>query len=165
MSIPARDFIAACRSELRAGGLRATKPAIAVLQRLRATSQPLTHSELSNAVVLDDGATLDRVTLYRVLQRLIKAGLVAQFPGLNGTAHFTIPRPDALGHFECSNCHRVVRLFEGALSPAMVEQVREELQRQGIGGAQVSLVIAGSCPQCHTQGHARMMMIAGRPEK
>lgn len=149
-------------SQLRSRGLRATKASIAVLHHLQASEAPLTHGELSAAISGNGGEEPDRVTLYRVLERLEQADLVAKFPGRDGAARFAIRSAGALGHFECNGCHRVVQLSAGAMPPKAFQELTRELQRRGVTGAQVSLAISGICAECRAAGKADLMVIVGR---
>ena len=148
--------------QLRSRGLRATKASIAVLHHLQLSEIPLTHGELSAAISGNGGEEFDRVTLYRVLERLEKADLVAKFPGRDGAARFAIRSAEALGYFECNGCHRVVQLSEDTMPPKVFQQLTRELQRRGMTGAQFSLAISGTCARCNAAGNADLMVIVGR---
>jgi len=145
--------------------MRATKASIAVLQRLQRSDVPLTHAELSEAIGASDGVELDRVTLYRVLERLEQADLLTKFPGRDGTARFAIRSAGALGYFECNGCHRVVQLAQDAMPAESFRQLTREMQRRGVTGAQVSLAISGICADCRAAGKADLMVIVGRVKR
>ena len=93
------------QQKLRGAGLRSTALRVAVLRRLERATTPLSHADLVDALA-DQG--LDRVTLYRNLNDLAEAGLVARTDlgdhtwrfelrreGLSHTLRHTSPAPTA----------------------------------------------------------------------
>jgi Fur family ferric uptake transcriptional regulator len=94
---------------LSAHGLRRTAAARQVLGWLLAhPNTSYTHAQLKAALSNDAEAALDRVTLYRLIDRLTQVGLllcrvdsqrVRRYQAMPTSVH-TIP------HFECQSCHR-----------------------------------------------------------
>jgi Fur family ferric uptake transcriptional regulator len=94
---------------LSAHGLRRTAAARQVLGWLLAhPDTSYTHAQLKAALSNDAEAALDRVTLYRLIDRLTQVGLllcrvdsqrVRRYQAMPTSVH-TIP------HFECQSCHR-----------------------------------------------------------
>jgi Fur family ferric uptake transcriptional regulator len=94
---------------LSAHGLRRTAAARQVLGWLLAhPDTSYTHAQLQAALSNDAEAALDRVTLYRLIDRLTQVGLllcrvdsqrVRRYQAMPTSVH-TIP------HFECQSCHR-----------------------------------------------------------
>lgn len=150
---------------LRSNGLRATAASIAVLRCLDSSDQPLTHAELGPAVEQASGKPVERVTLYRVLERLVAAGLVLRYPGPDGTARFGMPGPDAIGHFECNGCHRIIELSKAVVPPKVLEHLARQLQGQGIASGELSLAVTGTCSQCSAAGYAGPMVVMARAKR
>lgn len=151
-------------AQLRSNGLRATTASTAVLRGLDGSDQPLTHAELGSVVERIGGQPVERVTLYRVLERLTAVGLVMRYPGPDGTARFGMADPDAIGHFECNGCHRIIELSRSVVPPKVLEHLARQLQGQGIASGELSLAITGTCSQCSAAGHAGPMVVMARPK-
>lgn len=112
---------AVAEARLRAAGVRATTARLKVLGALLSANSALSHQDLRRAVVID------RVTLYRVLSSLIKAGLAHMVTGDDRISRYgvTIPITGAKaasadlhsesehasryrhGHFQCTLCSRM----------------------------------------------------------
>ena len=133
-----------------------------MLRCLAGSEQPLTHAELRSAVEQGDGKPVERVTLYRVPDRLAAVGLVVRYPGPDGTARFGMPDPEAIGHFECNGCHRIIERSKAVVPPKVLEQLARQLQGQGIAGGELSLAITGTCSECSAAGHAGPMVVVAR---
>jgi Fur family ferric uptake transcriptional regulator len=124
--------------ELRAAGLRATAPRVAVLAHLRAAAMPCSHPEVVE-VLHDRG--WDRATLYRNLTDLVRVGLarrtdlgdrVWRFEAADRAASHTHP------HFVCDACGEVTCLTDvtvdvhgGQGAPAAVRREAVEVQLRG----------------------------------
>jgi Fur family transcriptional regulator, ferric uptake regulator len=128
---------------LQAAGLRKTKAREVVLQVLNETNRPLSHQEIASH---SETRSLDRVTLYRTLTTLQKAGLLHRIQGIDGTwrfrghgAHANKCGGDHL-HFLCLECNQMSCLPEQPL-PWVKEPAGAE-----VFGKQ--LVVYGRCAQC-----------------
>jgi Fur family ferric uptake transcriptional regulator len=126
---------------IRAAGARATPARVRVLDLLRGASRALSHQEIE--LSLGD-ALLDRVTLYRVLDWLVEAGLahksvdarrVSRFSAAEVRAHH-----ESHAHFRCDTCGRVFCL--DSVQPAIPRVPR------GFRVGQVDLSVRGECAQC-----------------
>ena len=122
----------------------------------------MTHAELRSAVEQGDGKPVERVTLYRVPDRLAAVGLVVRYPRPDGTARFGMPDPEAIGHFKCNGCHRIIERSKAVVPPKVLEQLARQLQGQGIAGGELSLAITGTCSECSAAGHAGPMVVVAR---
>ena len=149
-------------AQLRSKGLRATSASVTALGCLSRSDQPLTHSELGAAVEKSEGKAVERVTLYRVLERLAAVGLVSRYLRPDGAARFGVSHPDAMGHFECNGCHRIIELSAGVVPQKVLVHLAQQLQAQGIASGELSLVIAGMCSQCSAAGQASPMVVMAR---
>lgn len=145
---------------LAAHGLRRTRAARAVLQWLLVHDrQAWTHAELQAALVRDEALTLDRVTLYRLLDRLSQASLLLCTVDAQRVRHYRAAtqaqnRPDlpslsGLPKFECQACHRKFGLqgAEARLRQA-AQSALKALQSIGHQGLSVDLSVRGVCVDC-----------------
>jgi Fur family ferric uptake transcriptional regulator len=138
---------------LAQAGLRRTRAAIAVLDALLADpTRALTHADVE-AALTQRGVSVNRVTVYRLLERLVGAeilekrsdhadrawrfGLRSAEPGLS------------LPHFECDACHRHFSLPEASEpTKAAADQILNALSNLGHMGQRVDLSIHGTCSGC-----------------
>lgn len=143
---------------LIAHGLRRTQAARQVLGWLLAHPETsYTHAQLHLA--LQDGTAhgLDRVTLYRLIDRLTQVGLllcrvdatrVRRYQAMPAGVH---PTP----HFECQTCHRDSPLA-GALQASSLDLEQaaqtaiEALRALGYKGLSMDVAVRGVCADCAT---------------
>ena len=146
---------------LSAHGLRRTAAARRVLGWLLAhPDTSYTHAQLQAALSgegdAEDGA-LDRVTLYRLIDRLTQVGLllcrvdasrVRRYQAMPAGVH-------AMPHFECQSCHRDSPL-ETALQASADDLDRaaqtalEALKALGYQGMSLDFAVRGVCADCAT---------------
>ena len=147
---------------LSAHGLRRTVAARLVLGWLLAhPDTSYTHAQLQAALVGADadapGVALDRVTLYRLIDRLTLAGLllcrvdasrVRRYQAMPSSVH-------AIPHFECQSCHRDSPLA-GALQANALDLERaaasalQAVQALGYQGMSMDFAVRGVCVDCAT---------------
>jgi Fur family ferric uptake transcriptional regulator len=145
---------------LTAHGLRRTSAARLVLGWLLAhPDTSYTHAQLQAALAGGpgdgDSGALDRVTLYRLIDRLTQVGLllcrvdvnrVRRYQAMPASVH-TIP------HFECQSCHRDSPLA-GALQASAADLDRaahtalEALRSLGYKDISVDFAVRGVCVDC-----------------
>jgi Fur family ferric uptake transcriptional regulator len=136
---PATD-VEGVKELIRAAGLRATGPRIAVLVALRSLGRAVTHAEVAEAL-LDRG--IDRATVYRNLIDLTEAGLLRRSDLGDHVWRFELTSGEskeertAHPHFVCSACGTVaclppmeIRMPRGV--PAAVRKGAAEVQFRGI---------------------------------
>jgi len=128
---------------LRAAGLRRTRARRSVIEVLDRAGRPLSHQEIASDARL---VSLDRVTLYRTLTALQKAGLLHRVQGMDGVWRFCGHR-EAPGrcagnhiHFLCVACNRMSCLPEQPL-PWVAEPEGAEVYGK-------QLVVYGRCAAC-----------------
>ena len=98
---------------LKAAHLRVTKMRIRILDILETHATPMAHTE-----ILLQAPGMDRVTLYRVLDSLVEAGLVHRVQGTDGTWRFCAHDEDTEGcpgghaHFLCETCGKMYCLTD-----------------------------------------------------
>ncbi len=141
---------------LSAHGLRRTAAARQVLGWLLAhPDTSYTHGQLQSALADDTTAALDRVTLYRLIDRLTQVGLllcrvdsqrVRRYQAMPASVH-------AIPHFECNSCHRDSPL-SGALKANAQDLERaaqtalQALQALGYQGMTMDFAVRGVCVDC-----------------
>ncbi|SFP18107.1 Fur family transcriptional regulator, ferric uptake regulator [Variovorax sp. 770b2] len=134
---------------LRESGLRVTRAAQTVLELLRHTSQPLTHEEVAAAYTTATGEAPDRVTIYRVLDRLVEAGLCDRRVGADRVNRFARHVEAASGNiFECDQCHKVLALPSDPELPKVMGRLGRALRKQGIDTRHTALTLHGTCGDC-----------------
>jgi Fur family ferric uptake transcriptional regulator len=131
---------AALAAQIRGTGARATPARIRVLQILRSAPAALTHHDIERAL---GALTLDRVTLYRVLDWLVEAGLAHKSTDARGVFRFSVA---AAGehqthmHFRCDFCGRVFCLDAPPPTPPHLPE--------GFSLSRMDLDLRGCCAGC-----------------
>ena len=134
---------------LRSSGLRVTRAAQTVLELLEHASQPLTHDDVVAAYTTAAGEAPDRVTVYRVLDRLVDAGLCDRRVGADRVNRFSRHVEAASGNtFECDQCHKVLALPSDPELPKVMSRLGRELRKQGIDTRHTALTLHGTCGEC-----------------
>jgi Fur family transcriptional regulator, ferric uptake regulator len=146
---------------LSAHGLRRTANARRVLGWLLAhPDTSYTHAQLQAALVGEAVAAvpqLDRVTLYRLIDRLTQAGLLlCRVDASRVRRYQAMPASvRAMPHFECQSCHRDSPLA-GALNTRGDDLERaaqaaiDALQLLGYRGMSLDVAVRGVCADCAT---------------
>ena len=162
LSPPAADPTDPINALLSAHGLRRTSAARLVLGWLLANPDTsYTHAQLQAA--LGGGvvfpAALDRVTLYRLIDRLTQVGLLLCRVDASRTRRYqAMPASvHATPHFECQSCYRD-NLLEGALSGALnasaqdleraAQTALQALKALGYQGRSMDFAVRGVCADC-----------------
>ena len=128
------------KATIRGAGLRSTAPRIAVLKRLHAATQPVSHGELVDTLA-DEG--MDRTTVYRNLVDLTDAGLVRRTDLGDHVWRFELKRGEDESvrhpHFTCTDCGTVaclpsesVRLSSTKGAPKSVAARSVDIQLRGL---------------------------------
>lgn len=139
---------------LGAGRLRSTAASRALLALFEPEScATLTHAEIDDLLRARQ-VQINRVTLYRLLDRFVAAGLIRRFVDSQRVARYgaqaapcadTFVRP----RFECRQCHRLYQLAElpQELHEAL-KQVFVHWEAQGHQGVEADVAIHGVCARC-----------------
>ena len=156
---------AAFSQRLHQAGLRSTRAVLSVAELFDAASATWTptHADVAERLA-QAGEPLNTVTLYRLLDRLVAAGLLARHtaPGERvwrfqwlGVGEATAPA--AVPHFECDACHTQFPLQDAdAPTQAVADALRRTLAEHGHQAARVDLAVHGTCAGCrHEDGAAR----------
>ena len=161
--LPSSDFSATpIDALLTAHGLRRTSAARLVLGWLLAhPDTSYTHAQLQAALVSSVELALDRVTLYRLIDRLTQVGLllcrvdasrVRRYQAMPTSVH-------AIPHFECQSCYRDSPLA-GALQASADDLERaaqtalEALKALGYQDMSMDFAVRGVCVDCATSAAA-----------
>lgn len=149
---------------LSAHGLRRTGAARLVLGWFLAhPDTSYTHAQLQLALQGaasdqgggDGGTALDRVTLYRLIDRLTQVGLLlCRVDAKRVRRYQAMPESvKAMPHFECQSCHRDSPLT-GALQgnamdlEAAAQNALQALKALGYQGLSLDLAVRGVCADC-----------------
>ena len=144
---------------LSAHSLRRTAAARRVLGWLLAhPDTSYTHAQLQTALsgVSGEGpSALDRVTLYRLIDRLTQVGLLlCRVDGSRVRRYQAMPLSvHAIPHFECQSCHRDSPLAGALLANAddlerAAQSALATLKALGYQGLSVDFAVRGVCADC-----------------
>ena len=151
--------------QLTAHGLRRTSAARLVLGWLLAHPHTsYTHAQLQAALAdtgggdsQGDADELDRVTLYRLIDRLTQSGLLLCRVDASRTRRYQAMPPDihAMAHFECQNCRRDSPLLGSLKANAndlerAAQTALEALTALGYKGTSMDFAVRGVCADCAT---------------
>jgi Fur family ferric uptake transcriptional regulator len=143
---------------LSAHGLRRTAAARLVLGWLLAHPDiSYTHAQLQAALSGEGPSALDRVTLYRLIDRLTQAGMllcrvdakrVRRYQAMPASVH-------AMPHFECQSCHRDSPLAGALMGNAddlerAAQSALAALNALGYQGLSMDFAVRGVCADCAT---------------
>jgi Fur family ferric uptake transcriptional regulator len=142
---------------LSAHGLRRTAAARRVLGWLLAhPDTSYTHAQLQLALQSGD-ASLDRVTLYRLIDRLTQVGLLLCRVDVNRVRRYqAMPASvHAMPHFECQSCHRDRPLQDALEANALdlqkaAQTALEALKALGYQDLSLDFALRGVCVDCAT---------------
>lgn len=141
------------QTRLEAAGLRRTLATRAVLGLFLAQPQgTLSHAQ-AQASLAARGLDVNRVTLYRLLDRLAACGVLQRHADADArTWRFGLAGAgdEALApRFECDACHRQFRLTEASEpTRAVARDLFQTLARLGHQGQRVDLSVHGTCASC-----------------
>ena len=136
-----KQLIEAHAALIRGAGLRVTQPRLAVLHVLSEQTSPLSHADLIEALA---GQGFDRVTLYRNLNDLADAGIVARTELGDHVWRFELRSgADAHSglhpHFTCTDCGSVsclpddvVRINKSGRLPRALREQTVEVSLRGV---------------------------------
>jgi Fur family ferric uptake transcriptional regulator len=147
---------------LQAAGLRRTLTTRAVVGVFLARAdQGLTHAQVF-AALQARGHEVNRVTVYRLLDRLVTAGVLSRRTDDERSWRFALvgaePRARADGaraapRFECQACHREFALpAGGAAVQGAARELGRAIARLGHRGDRVDITVHGRCADCAARG-------------
>ncbi|MFY3384636.1 Fur family transcriptional regulator [Paracidovorax sp. MALMAid1276] len=116
-----------------------------------ALSEPEVEAALAEA-----GAAVNKVTVYRMLDRFAAAGLLhKQVDAARVTRYARAPQGEegADPRFECDDCHRQFRLSQGSAQvQTALQQVLQALASAGHENLAVDVAVHGRCSDCAHPG-------------
>ena len=141
---------------LVAHGLRRTYAAKLVLGWFLAhPDTSYTHSQLLTALADDQHEELDKVTLYRLVDRLTQVGLLLCRVDANRVRRFqSMPASvHAIPHFECQSCHQDRPLADALKANAndlerAAQSALKALRALGYQGYSMDFAVRGVCADC-----------------
>ncbi len=132
--------------QLRAAGVKVTPARLRVLEAISEVDRPLRHAELEAQL-----ATINRVTLYRVLDSLVSCGLAFKLADDRGVFRFATVaarrQHASHAHFRCVDCGAVFCLNTPPPPPPRLPR--------GFRLAEVELDLRGTCVDCARRGDGR----------
>lgn len=124
---------------------RVTRARTAVLAVLFGAGRSLTHLEIASRLE-EGGVSIDRVTVYRVLEWLTRYHLAHKVAGDDRIWRFSADSGEhpasQHAHFQCTACGKLYCLQEMAMAFAVNLP-------SGYRSQQIELNIKGSCAQCN----------------
>ncbi|RJQ47090.1 MAG: transcriptional repressor [Gammaproteobacteria bacterium] len=127
---------------IRHTGARVTTARVRVLASLLKAGRALSHHEIAS--LLNRGYVVDRVTVYRVLEWLIRQRLAHKIPGDDRVWRFNVADEKRAGqhaHFRCNCCCRVFCLKDTGKSCSI-------RLPQGYRAQKLELTVKGLCAEC-----------------
>ena len=134
--------------QIRATGERLTQPRVAVLATLLAAGHAISHQDV--ATTLSEHQSIDRVTVYRVLDWLVEVGITHRLAGDDRVWRFMRNHAHAGGktgvahrhaHFTCNQCGQTFCLND--MSPKLNLRLPA-----GFKPTNVDLTFRGACAHC-----------------
>lgn len=140
-------------------GLRRTRATVALTALFKDHPEAaLTHSQVESALT-KAGVEVNRVTVYRLLDRFEAAGLLQRFVDSDRVSHFSMVGAQSgawAPRFECEECHRHFRLVDGSAQvQASARKVLKALQSMGHEGHEIDISVRGRCAGCAHPGGRR----------
>lgn len=125
-------------------GLRRTKSLSALLETLIAAESPVTLADLIESSTMRD--LCDKVTVYRLLQRLEEKAIVRRLGLHERAAYFTLLLPDVhRDYLICTECNSI----EPIDAPCPVHALEREIAaHSGFKNLYHELEFFGICPKC-----------------
>lgn len=130
---------------LRQAKLRCTRGRVAILKILAASTGPLTREQIASEL---GKKGLNKVTIYRALERFVRVGLVHRAFLHARTWHFELAENCTASqchpHFTCTDCGETHCLTEITLPMAKSPYKGFVIDRQRVQ-------LEGLCPECNIQ--------------
>ena len=120
---------------LKEVNLSLTRQRVAVLELFLKEEHPMTPHEVRE--ILEDQEHVDQVTIYRVLEALVRTRLLTQVPSTDRNSYYCLAeRLQGLhAHLYCNLCRRMLC-------------VESPLAAQTERGEELHVVLSGTCTQC-----------------
>jgi Fur family transcriptional regulator, ferric uptake regulator len=161
--VPARIQLpsppAAAPQRQDSAGLRRTRATVALTALFKDHPElVLTQAEVESSLHAC-GVDVNRVTVYRLLDRFVRSGLLQRQVGPDRITRFSavdMASGPWAPRFECEECHRQFRLQDGSAQvQAAARKVLQALQTLGHEGHDVEVSVRGRCAGCAHPAPAR----------
>lgn len=133
-------------------GMRATRATRALAQLFEARPDAALSEAEVEAALAAAGAPVNKVTVYRMLDRFAAAGLLQRQVDAARVTRFALAPQGGEGtapRFECGDCHRQFRLAQGsARVQSALKQVLQALATAGHESLAVDIAVRGRCAGC-----------------
>lgn len=132
-------------------GMRATRATRALARLYEARPDVALSEAEAETALAAAGVPVNRVTVYRMLDRFAAAGLLHKRVDAARVARYALAPQDgdAAAHFECGDCHRQFLLPPGPASVnAALAQVLQSLASAGHEDLAVDIAVRGRCAEC-----------------
>ena len=144
-------------------GMRSTRATRAVLALWTRHADALLSEAEVEVALHAQGVKVNRVTVYRLLDRLAQAGLLRRTVDAARVARYgrctqgATQEAGAAAHFECADCHSAFRLGGEVAEPlrAALSQLRQALEASGLQGRAIDVSVTGLCRDCGDGAGAR----------
>ena len=145
------DHLSIADTAIRATGERLTQPRVAVLACLLASGSANSHLDVAG--MLADHHAVDRVTVYRVLEWLVKLGIAHRIAGDDRVWRFMVNAQGVMAesapsgqhghhaHFTCQTCGQTFCLDKA------IPKIDVKLPK-GFRTSEIDLVVRGRCAGC-----------------
>lgn len=136
-------------------GMRATRAVQALLRLLPGQPDGGWSEALVETALQQQGIQVNRVTVYRALDRLAQAGVLQRSVDAQRLTRYRVlhpSQPAAAAHLECTRCHQHTVLGQGAGAvQAALQALRQALvQTTGVHNPMLDVAVQGECAQCTT---------------
>lgn len=143
---------AAPAASVESAGLRRTRATVALTSLFKDHPDwALTPAQVESALA-QAGVEVNRVTVYRLLDRFVAAGLLQRHVDGERVAHYSAVDPQAgawAPRFECEACHRHFRVVDGSPQvQATARKVLQALESLGHEGHEIDISVRGRCAGC-----------------
>jgi len=133
--------------------MRATRAVQALLSVLPAQPEDGWTEALVETALQARGVQVNRVTVYRALDRLAEAGLLQRMVDSQRLTRYWVSPADgtpATAHMACKACHQPLALEEGAAAvQAALQALRQAVaQATGVANPTVEVTVQGECGHC-----------------
>jgi Fur family transcriptional regulator, ferric uptake regulator len=132
---------------LNSAKLKRTEPRRMVLEVLLNAAQPQTADEIVSAI---GKAGPNRVTVYRILDSIVEAGIIHRAFVAEGSQHFEMAdkctEHQCHPHFVCTDCGKTSCMHDVSVSLATSAPAGFMIQRQQVR-------LQGLCPKCNHDRH------------
>lgn len=152
MSYSQHDLIEKARQDCKQAGHRLTPKRENVLRLMERNEQPESAYELADRYKQTYGENLSAMSVYRILNVLIDAGLVHKLECNNQyvlCSHITCQHEHQQAQFLiCDRCHKAE---EVGISPSLMRQLTSSVANSGFKIKNLQLELHGVCRECQTK--------------